>query len=959
MELDTGSAVSILPLQMYKKLFRRHPLMKTEVILKTYSGEKISPEGVMNVRVQYNNQTKNLQLYVVKTQGPALFGRDWLRQIQLNWRTVKSITKKVPRKDRQQRLQKLLDKYSEIFEEKVGTLKSTKARLTMNEDTQPKFCRARPVPYALQPKVEAELKRLEREGILHKVAFSDWATPIVPVVKRNGEVRICGDFKVTVNPQLQTEQYPLPRIEDIFAKLAGGQKFTKIDLRQAYHQMEVHEESKKYLTINTNQGLYQYDRLVFGITSAPAIWQRSMDQVLEGVKGTSCILDDMIITGKDDDEHFKNLEEVLKRLEQHGLRAKKEKCQFFQEKITYCGHEVDKHGLHKTKEKVNAVVNAPQPTNVQQVRSFLGLINYYHKFLPNLATILHPLNHLLEHGQKWEWSNECNEAFSKVKELITSDLVLTHYNPNLPLKLACDASPVGIGAVLSHIIEDGTERPIAFASRTLNKAERKYSQIDKEALALVWGVKKFHLYLFGRHFTLVTDHEPLTSIFNPKKGIPAMTIARLQRYALFLAGFDYSIEYKSTTQHGNADGLSRLPLECGENKETVDPAEIFQVSQMEMLPVSSDMIRREIQKDPTLSLVLEYAKRGWPTDCKKEVEPFYRRKEEITIQDGCLMWGSRVIIPSKLQNQVLDELHEGHLGIVKMKALARSYMWWPTIDKSIEQLAKRCEGCQRVQNNPKIAPLHPWEWPARPWQRIHIDFAGPFLGRMFLIAIDAYSKWPEVIPMSSTSTDRTIEELRTMFSRNGIPEQLVSDNGPQFTAVEFTTFTRINGIKHIKSAPYHPATNGLAERFVQTFKQGMRASNSNKFSSNKLANFLLAYRTAPHTTTGESPSMLFMGRNIRTRLDVLKPDIRKRVEERQLNQAAKRSLNPTKQLQIGQDVIARNYRGKRKWVPGVIMAKTGPLSYQVKVAQNMVWRRHIDQLKNIDMTQNSTKIKKN
>ena len=205
-----------------------------------------------------------------------------------------------------------------------------------------------------------------------------------------------------------------------------------------------------------------------------------------------------------------------------------------------------------------------------------------------------------------------------------------------------------------------------------------------------------------------------------------MTIARLQRYALFLTGFDYSIEYKSTIQHGNADGLSRLPLECGENKETVDPTEIFQVSQMEMLPVSSDMIRREIQKDPTLSLVLEYAKRGWPIDCKKEVEPFYRRKEEITIQDGCLMWGSRVIIPSKLQNQVLDELHEGHLGIVKMKALARSYMWWPTIDKSIEELAKRCEGCQRVQNNPKIAPLHPWGWPARPWQQIHIDFAGTF-----------------------------------------------------------------------------------------------------------------------------------------------------------------------------------------------------------------------------------------
>ena len=201
------------------------------------------------------------------------------------------------------------------------------------------------------------------------------------------------------------------------------------------------------------------------------------------------------------------------------MRARREKCQFFQEKITYCRHEVDRHGLHKTQDKIDAVVNAPQPENTQQVRSFLGLINYYHKFLPNLATVLSPLNKLLQHERKWKWTKECEEAFTKLKELITSDMVLTHYDPELPLRLACDASPVGIGAVLSHIMDDGTERPIAYASRTLNKAERNCSQIDKEALALVWGVKKFHLYLFGKHFTLVNDHEPLTSIFSPRKGV--------------------------------------------------------------------------------------------------------------------------------------------------------------------------------------------------------------------------------------------------------------------------------------------------------------------------------------------------------------------------------------------------------------------------------------------------------
>ena len=592
MELDTGSAISTLPLETYKETFPNTPLVETTAILKTYSGEKITPEGKLLVRVEHNKQVKDLTLYVVKTEGPALFGRDWLHQIQLDWKRICAISKEQPTQDTQKKLEKLIDDYSEVFKDEIGTFKSTKAKLTLKEGSQPKFCKARPVPYAMKPKVEVELKRLEKEGILHKVKFSDWATPIVPVAKSNGTVRICGDYKITVNPQLQTEEYPLPRIDDIFAKLAGGKKFTKIDLRQAYHQMEVEEASQEYLTINTHQGLYRYNRLVFGITSAPAIWQRSMDQILERVEGTSRILDDMIITGIDDKEHLANLKEVLIRLQANGLRANREKCEFFQTKITYCGHEVDRHGLHKTQEKVHTVVNAPRPENVQQLRSFLGLVNYYHKFLPNLSTTLNPLNGLLEQGKRWKWTTECEEAFHSVKKLITSDMVLTHYDPGRPLRLACDASPVGIGAVLSHIMEDGSERPIAFASRTLTKAERNYSQIDKEALALVWGVKKFHLYLFGRHFTLVTDHEPLTSILNPKKGIPAMTVARLQRYALFLAGFEYSIEYKNTTQHGNADGLSRLPIQKVCDKDIVDPVAIFQVSQIEVLPVNADMIRQ-------------------------------------------------------------------------------------------------------------------------------------------------------------------------------------------------------------------------------------------------------------------------------------------------------------------------------------------------------------------------------
>ena len=393
MELDTGSAVSILPYDIFLAKFRDKKLEKTSTVLRTYTGEQIVPVGCLTVQVEHLDQSCVLPLHVVHTKSPVLMGRNWLHKFRLDWKTIKLLKisdsdHENPRITTQEKLESLLDTYADVFEDKLGTFKSAKAKITLKEGSQPQFRKARQVPYSLRPKVEEELKRFESEGILSKVEWSDWVTPIVPVPKQDGSVRTCGHFKGTINPALQAEQYPLPRIEDIFANLAGGKKFSKIDLRQAYHQIELEEESRKYLTINTSMGLFQYNRLVFGITSAPAIWQRTMDQILEGTSGISCTLDDMIVTGESDAEHLANLEEVLRWLHLHGLRANKSKCEFFKEKSTFCGHDIDSEGLHKTTDKIAAVVNAPRPQNVTEVRSFLGLVNYYHKFLANLATIL-------------------------------------------------------------------------------------------------------------------------------------------------------------------------------------------------------------------------------------------------------------------------------------------------------------------------------------------------------------------------------------------------------------------------------------------------------------------------------------------------------------------------------------------------------------------------------------------
>ncbi|XP_053085641.1 uncharacterized protein K02A2.6-like [Pangasianodon hypophthalmus] len=484
--------------------------------------------------------------------------------------------------------------------------------------------------YALRPKVEAELNRLTEMGVLLPVQYSEWATPIVPVVKKNGAMHICGDFKVMINPVLYSEHYPLPRIEDLFASLAGGQCFSKLDLSHAYLQMRVEKESTKFFTISTQKGLFQYNRLPFGIASAPAIFQRAMDQVLLGLPNVHCYLDDILVTGRTEAEHLENLDAVLGRLEEFGLHVEKGKCDFFKDSLEYLDHIIVAEGLHKSPEKVSAIVNAPTPSNITQLRSFLGLLNYYGRFIPNLATIANPLNALLCKGKRWQCSAECEAAFKKAKEQLVSQNVLTHYDPQNAIRLACDTSPYGIGAVISHMLPSGEKKPIAFASRTLSKAEQNYAQIECEALAIVFGVRKFHQYLYGWKFTLFTDHRPLTMIFGPQNGIPSMVAARMQR-------------------------------------------------QVEKLPASATDIRCETMSDSTLSTVVEMVLKGTQavslTD-NNELSPFITKRNELSVQHGCLMRGMRVVVLHKLRKRVLEDLHTGHPGIVQMKAIARSCVWW-------------------------------------------------------------------------------------------------------------------------------------------------------------------------------------------------------------------------------------------------------------------------------------------
>ena len=841
-----------------------------------------------------------------------------------------------------------MGKYAEVFRDELGMVQDYTVKLTLKQNAKPKFFRPRAVPYAIKGTIEKDLDRLEKLGVITKVSQSEWAAPIVAVPKADGSVRICGDYKVTINPELEIDHYPLPTPEDLFATLAGGKAFSKLDLSHAYQQVLLDPECRKYVTINTHRGLYQYNRLPFGVASAPAVFQQLMEIVFQGAKGVVCYLDDVLVTGASEQEHIQNLEEVLRRLKQWGFRLKKAKCYLLQPSVEYLGFKVDADGLHTTTSKVEAILNSPQPTDVRQLRSFLGLVHYYGRFVPDLATITHPLNELLRKNKKWDWSDDCTKAFSKLKKELSSSSVLAHYDVSLPLKLSCDASAYGVGAVIAHIMPDNTERPIAYASRTLSSSERNYAQIEKEALGIVFGVTKFHKFLYGRKFTLVTDHKPLLTLLGPKSQIPPLAAARLQRWALILTAYNYDIQFRPSDKHGNADGLSRLPVPYKDINDT-SPATLFNILQVNTIPVNPDLLKRATAVDPVLSKVLRYVQGGWPHHVSPDLKPFFQRKDELVIEAGCLMWGIRVVIPTKFRQQVMDELHTSHAGIVRMKSLARIHVWWPSIDKDIEQLAHSCEMCQSMQNKPPPVLLHPWTWPTQPWQHIHIDYAGPFMGAMFLVVVDAHSKWVEVVQMNSTTSSKTIAELRKLFSAYGLPDQLVFDNGSQFTSDEFSCFMKANGIKHIFTSPYHPKSNGEAERFVQTLKNALRKERDESDSiQTKLSRFLMSYRTTPNTTTGVTPSELFLGRRMKTRLDILRPNLLTKVTGKQTKQKMYHDIHSSvRQFTVGQKVLVENVSPKSteaRWLPATVLEKMGAVSYKVSVHNRGVWRRHADQI---------------
>ena len=402
--------------------------------------------------------------------------------------------------------------------------------------------------------------------------------------------------------------------------------------------MEVEEGSQAFLTINIPWGLFQYCCLPFGIASAPAIWQKATSVVLQGCKCTVYYTDDILVTGTIRKEHEENLRQVFRRLEQYGLRLKMEKCELFQEEIEFLGHRITRKGVSPTctKERIANILAARSPRNKGELKSFIGLMTYNVKFLPSIADVLRPLYRLLRKDVRCLWGKKQEQAFTEAKQLVCKAPVLAHYNVDTPIKIYCNASAYGVGACLMYVIE-GEEKPVAYASRVLTPAETNYAQIEHEALSIIFRVKRFHQYLCGCEFTLVTDHQPLCKMLGQRQGVPPLAAARMQQWALILIAYSYKIEYKPGSQNECADCLSRLPALCTSRSPTEKTGTILKMD-VSTLPVAAADIAQATHWDKLLAVAFQKTRMGqWTRTPTADLMPYYQRWTELSCHDGCLL----------------------------------------------------------------------------------------------------------------------------------------------------------------------------------------------------------------------------------------------------------------------------------------------------------------------------------
>ena len=955
--IDSGAEISVMPETLYKKSYSDiHP---TGRILFATGENLLHTLGCVRMELSRGDTTIQEDVYIVRGVKTLLLGQPAIEKLGLipnipgayRIRAVNSEQKEIPKLDTKDDVVKA---YPKLFSG-LGKLKG-EYTIRLRDDAKP-FCLYTPrrVPLPLMKKVEDEINSLVKSGVIESVDEpTDWCAPMVVVPKPNGNVRLCVDL-TKLNEGVRRELYVMKKVEETLGSISNGTVFSKLDANSGFHQVVLTDKSAKLTTFITPFGRFMFRRLPYGISSAPEYFQKRMDKELTGLQGVLCHMDDILVIGRNKEEHDERLVKVLQRLKDSGITLNPDKCLFSTSRLQYLGQVIDSDGIRKDPAKVKAITEVPEPEDVPDVRRFLGMVNQQMKFLPNLAEMTKPIQDLLKKDTEWIWDSPQKEAFDQLKHELVSDEALALYDTEKETIVSADASSYGLGAVIRQRQEDGTLKAVAYASRSMTKTECRYAQIEKEALATTWALEHWSDLLIGLKFHVETDHKPLVPLFSTKL-IDELPV-RIQRFCMRLLRFDFTISHVPGKSLMTADTLSRAPLDKGpidsderderhKEKELRKEAEAYLRAILIYLPASDarlDEIRSELKKDEILKVVIHHVEHGWPEnrrDVYGQMVKFWNERGNLTVHEGLLLRGKQIVIPSSLRTDVLRHLHDGHQGITKTRENANSSVWWPGLSKDIEKTVKNCVVCEKYRRE-RVEPMKGTEFPERPWSRVGADFFF-HKGSTYLLMIDYYSRDVEICQVTKkVDTGETISKMQKAFSRQGIPDTLFSDNGPQFSSCEFKQFAKDYGFEHITSSPRYPQSNGEVERAVQTLKAILNKTNDEYLG-------LLSYRNTP-LKNGYSPAQLNMGRRLKSRVPCHPDELKPRTPDADL--VRKKEKEYRKQMQVNYDRRHKATKeadelspGDRAWLPDlrvegkVVGRAPGPRSYIISTPTGLVRR---------------------
>ena len=850
-KIDTGAQCNVIPKQRYLQVSKA-PLQKSTANLMAFGGSKLTTCGKAILPCQHNGKKYNIEFEVLDQDVPNILGLS--TSVELN--LIKRIDTVQEQNTPDNSNSEIYEKYKDVFDG-LGCITDILYHIDVDPSCQPIIHPPRRVPIMLRPQLQEELERMERLEVIEKVSTpTSWVNSMVTIVKPNGTLRICIDPR-DLNKSIRREHYPMQTIEEVITRMPNATVFSILDASSGFWQIKLDEESAKLCTFNTPFGRYMFKRLPFGLSSSQDVFQRVMSQMFEDIQGVEVVVDDILVWGENKQQHDARLRQVLERADHRNLKLNKSKCQFGKHQVAYLGHILTNHGLKPDPKKTLAVKNMPSPANKEDLQCFLGMITYLSKFIPHFSQIASPLRQLLEKDTAWQWHHEHEQSLLKLKELATSAPVLAYFKPDRPVTLSVDASSKGLGAVL---IQD--DHPLAYASKSLTNTQQQYAQIEKEMLAVVFGCIRFHGYIYGvPNVTVESDHKPLESIL--KKPLCQAPL-RLQKMIMTVQKYSLNVVYRPGKELVLADTLSRAFLQ--DDDDSLE--EKFEVNTLSVIPMSDNKLtelKDQTEKDKQLQQLMNTIKTSWPTnkkDAPRECLPFWKFRDELSVSDNIIFKGEKVVTPTKMRPEMLRYIHSSHLGIEKCKRRARDVLFWPGMTSQIEDVVLQCQICSTYQRNNTKEPMLPHMIPERPWSQVGADLF-QFNSQTYLILVDYYSNFIELNLLNTTTSQQVTTHLKSQFARHGIPDRLITDNGPQFSSDTFRQFAKDYCFQHCTASPHYPQSNGMAEKAVQTVKNCLKKAVLDKRDP-YLA--LLEYRNTPVSDMLGSPAQRLMGRRTKTLL---------------------------------------------------------------------------------------------